>query len=161
NDFEGAVMVISHDRHLIEATVDRLWIAVNGTISEFDDDLDGYQRLLTGGRPAKSGKPDSEAAAARPERKAARQATAALREETAHLRKAIKRSEAMIERFNRDLRTIGDRLADPALYEGDPGDAVALTMERARLENGLEEVEAEWLQATGALEAAEKAQAAQ
>ena len=45
NDYTGAVLIISHDRHLIEATVDKLWIAQNGTIEEFDEDLDSYQRM--------------------------------------------------------------------------------------------------------------------
>ena len=57
NDYTGAVLIISHDRHLIEATVDKLWIAQNGTIEEFDEDLDTYQRMLTSGKdkPGKSG----------------------------------------------------------------------------------------------------------
>ncbi len=57
NDYTGAVLIISHDRHLIEATVDKLWIAQNGTIEEFDEDLDSYQRMLVSGKdkPAKGG----------------------------------------------------------------------------------------------------------
>ena len=59
NDYTGAVLIISHDRHLIEATVDKLWIAQNGTIEEFDEDLDSYQRMLTSGkdRPQKNAAP--------------------------------------------------------------------------------------------------------
>src|SRR5690606_11382471 len=49
NDYKGAVLIISHDRHLIEATCDTLWIAENGTIAELEEDLDGYQRALMAG----------------------------------------------------------------------------------------------------------------
>src|SRR5690606_40511020 len=55
NDYTGAVLIISHDRHLIDATVDKLWIAQNGTIEEFDEDLDFYQRMLTSAGNPKSG----------------------------------------------------------------------------------------------------------
>src|SRR5690242_341956 len=59
NEYTGAVLIISHDRHLIEATVDKLWIAQNGTIEEFDEDLDSYQRMLTSGKdkPGKNAAP--------------------------------------------------------------------------------------------------------
>ena len=59
NDYSGAVLIISHDRHLIDATVDKLWIAQNGTIEEFDEDLDSYQRMLTSGKekPQKAAAP--------------------------------------------------------------------------------------------------------
>ena len=50
NEYSGAVLIISHDRHLIESTVDKLWIAQNGTVEEFDEDLDSYQRMLTSGK---------------------------------------------------------------------------------------------------------------
>ena len=56
NDYQGAVLIISHDRHLIDATVDKLWIAQNGTIEEFDEDLDTYQRLLTSSASGKGKK---------------------------------------------------------------------------------------------------------
>jgi ATP-binding cassette subfamily F protein 3 len=158
NDFEGAVMIISHDRHLIEATVDSLWIAADGTISEFEEDLDFYQRMLTGG-----GNRNGKSAAKEPVQKtpapaARRQESAARREETAHLRKAIRDAEAMLERLNRDKKRIEEKLADPELYQGDPKEAVGLTMERARLENGIAELEREWMDAQEALDEALKAQ---
>ncbi len=72
NDYEGAVLIISHDRHLVEATCDTLWIAEGGTIKVLDEDLDSYQRSITGGKePKGSGKED---------RKAAKQEAAAKRE---------------------------------------------------------------------------------
>ncbi|MEX1179327.1 MAG: ABC-F family ATP-binding cassette domain-containing protein [Cucumibacter sp.] len=161
NDFEGAVMVISHDRHLIEATVDQLWIAADGQIAEFEEDLDFYQKTLTGGSAGKAAKAPSGAAPSRPERQKGRRQGAARREETAHLRRAISQTEAMIERLNRDLKRVEEKLADPALYQGDPKEAVGLATERARLEHELAELESEWVKTNEALEAATRAQAAQ
>ena len=92
NDYTGAVLIISHDRHLIEATVDKLWIAQNGTIEEFDEDLDCYQRMLTSGKD----KPQANRAAAcrrgRQEGRAAGQRRQAPLE-VAPLRKSIKDAE--------------------------------------------------------------------
>ncbi|MCS6762322.1 MAG: hypothetical protein MO846_10360 [Candidatus Devosia symbiotica] len=55
NDYEGAVLIISHDRHLIEATCDTLWIAEGGTIRELDEDLDSYQNSITSAKEGKGG----------------------------------------------------------------------------------------------------------
>src|SRR5690606_21780069 len=48
NEYSGAVILISHDRHLIEATADRLWLVADGTVRPYDGDLDEYRRLVTG-----------------------------------------------------------------------------------------------------------------
>ncbi|WP_035872373.1 ABC-F family ATP-binding cassette domain-containing protein [Cucumibacter marinus] len=179
NAFEGAVLIISHDRHLIEATVDQLWIAAEGTITVFDDDLEGYQRMLTNpggiaeggtpgiggngggtgtGRGSGNGSGDASGDGVPRDRKAERQRAAALREETAPLRKAIKAAEADMAKHQSALDKIDAKLADPKLYEGDPAETVKLTTEQARLKSALEDAEAQWLEASEALEAAEKAQ---
>jgi len=170
NDFEGAVLIISHDRHLIEATVDRLWIAHKGTITEYEGDLDDYQRALTGSdrdkgkskngrQPAKTGhepaKPEQNPTTAR---KSERKASAVRRAEIAPLRKTISQAEAMIVRLDRDIGRVEKKLTDPKLYEGDAADAIQLTVEKARLENARGQAEAEWLEAEMALEKALKAQ---
>jgi ATP-binding cassette, subfamily F, member 3 len=164
NDYEGAVLIISHDRHLIEATVDRLWIADKGTISEYEGDLDDYQRDITGGERARKkskgarppAKPELTPASAR---KTERKAEAALRAEVAPLRKNIAQAEAMITRLDRDIGRVEKKLADPKLYEGNAADAIQLTVEKARLEDARDQAEAEWLEAGMALEEALKAQA--
>ncbi len=161
NDFEGAVILVSHDRHLIEATADQIWIAAGGTISEFEDDLDGYRRMVAGGRAGPA--PKAVAAvdrtarvAAQPNRKAQRQATAVEREKMVDLRRTVRQAEAMMDRLHRDIGRIEERLADPALYEDSHDEAVSLATERARMEEGLSAVEAEWLAATQTLEGLER-----
>src|SRR5690606_29342225 len=81
NDYQGAVLIISHDRHLIEATCDTLWIAEGGTIRELDEDLDSYQRSITAPREGKAN-----GAANAGERRLTRQEAAARRAELAPLK---------------------------------------------------------------------------
>ncbi len=156
NDYRGAVLIISHDRHLIDATVDKLWIAQNGTIEEFDEDLDTYQRLLTSGGNSKStGK-----TAAQPvveDRKAVRQEAAARRAEVAPLRKSIKDIEHKIGRLRTELARVEGFLADPKTYDGAPERVVALNKEKARFAGEIDSLEEVWLEKSAELEAAEKA----
>ena len=92
NAYEGAVILVSHDRHLVEATTDRLMIVGDGTIREFDGDLDDYRRLvLEGSSGAKSEERAGEDDGSRVSALDRRRAAAALREKLAPLRKKIKK----------------------------------------------------------------------
>jgi ATP-binding cassette subfamily F protein 3 len=146
------VLIISHDRHLIEATVDKLWISQNGTIEEFDDDLDGYQRMLTGGRD----KPQKPAPAPVVDRKAARQEGAARRAEVAPLRKSIKEAEQKLGRLRTELGRIDAILADPKVYDGAPERIIHLGKDKARFTADIAATEDRWLALSAELEAAER-----
>ncbi|HEY0920459.1 ABC-F family ATP-binding cassette domain-containing protein [Devosia sp.] len=160
NDYEGAVLIISHDRHLIEATVDKLWIAEGGTIHEFDDDLDGYQRQLTGAGGGKAnGKAATPAPASQEDRKAQRQEAAARRAEIAPLRRSIKDAEHKIARLRTELARVEAVLADPKTYDGAPERIALLGKDKARFESEVERTEESWLTLSAQLEDAEKAQA--
>jgi ATP-binding cassette subfamily F protein 3 len=158
NDYEGAVLVISHDRHLIDATVDKLWIAQNGTIEEFDEDLDFYQRMLTSaGNPRRTGtKPG---AGSQEERKAQRQGAANRRAEIAPLRKQIKDAEQKISRLRNELGKIDAILADPRTYDGAPERVIALGKDKARFESEIARTEERWLEMSAELEQVERASA--
>ncbi|MDP1731950.1 MAG: ABC-F family ATP-binding cassette domain-containing protein [Devosia sp.] len=158
NDYEGAVLIISHDRHLIDATVDKLWIAQNGTIEEFDEDLDTYQRMLTASGNGKNsgGKGGS---ASKEERKQQRQEAAQKRNEIAPLRKSIKDVEQKIARLRAELAKVETILADPKIYDGAPERVVLLGKDKARFESEIAKVEESWLGMSAELEGAEKAQA--
>jgi ATP-binding cassette subfamily F protein 3 len=155
NDYTGAVLIISHDRHLIEATVDKLWIAQNGTIEEFDEDLDSYQRMLTSGkeRPQKQAAGDAPAL----DKKAARQDSAARRLEVAPLRKSIKDAEQKLARLRTELGKIDAILADPKIYDGAPERVVMLGKDKARFTADIAAAEDRWLTLNEELEAAERA----
>jgi ATP-binding cassette subfamily F protein 3 len=155
NDYTGAVLIISHDRHLIEATVDKLWIAQNGTIEEFDEDLDSYQRMLTSGKD----KPTKGAATPAPvvDKKAARQDSAAKRLEVAPLRKSIKEAEQKLTRLRTELEKIDAILADPKVYDGAPERIILLGKDKARFSTDIATTEERWLSLSEELEAAERA----
>lgn len=156
NDFEGAVILISHDFHLIEACVDRLYLVAGGGCRNFDGDLADYRKLLAdqalaGDETAR----ERETAAAN--RKEQRRAAAGQRALLAPLRRKVDTAEAAVERLNREKKGIEDRLADPALYLG-PGEAVArLQKELAECARKIADAEAVWIAAVEAVEQAETA----
>ena len=156
NDYEGAVLIISHDRHLIDATVDKLWIAQNGTIEEFNEDLDSYQRMLTAGN-AKEKPKGGPAPASADDRKQQRQDAAARRAQVAPLRKSIKDAETKIARLRNELGKIEAILADPKTYDGAPERVTSLGKDKARFESEIAKVEESWLEMSAELEEAEKA----
>jgi len=156
NDYNGAVLIISHDRHLIDATVDKLWIAQNGTIEEFDHDLDFYQRLLTSSGNSKESR-KAGATVSQDDRKQQRQDAAARRAEIAPLRKQIKDAEQKMARLRNELAKVETILADPKTYDGAPQRVMLLGKDKARFEAEIGKIEERWLEMSTALEAAESA----
>lgn len=157
NDFPGAVILISHDRHLIEACVDRLWLVKGGTVRAFDGDLDGYRADLLAERGQRAraqredGAPGSAPKTARADQ---RREAAARRAETAPLRRAVQAAEKELERLTTKRAEIDSALADPRAYE-DAGKAQKLSIARADVSRQLAFAEESWLAASAALEAAE------
>ncbi|MCW5693392.1 MAG: ABC-F family ATP-binding cassette domain-containing protein [Pseudolabrys sp.] len=150
NDFPGAVILVSHDRYLLEATVDRLWLVSNGGVKPFDGDLDDYHRfILSEGKPASVAK-----AAPRVDPAEARRAAAEKRAETAPLRKKIQKAEAEIEQFNKQLAKLDKTLSDGELFVKDPARAAELSKTRAQVVEAIAKAEEEWLAASSALETA-------
>lgn len=161
NDYEGAIIMISHDRHLIEACADRLWVVRGGTVAAYDGDIAGYQNDLLeerDGTQRLARRPDvPQAAAGRPSRADERRAAAELRAQVAPLRKAMQKAEAEVERLNAELHRIDAALASPDLYAADPAKAQELSMVRGQLGKQLEAAEDVWLNASEAFEAAQAA----
>jgi ATP-binding cassette subfamily F protein 3 len=153
NDYQGAVLIISHDRHLIEATCDTLWIAENGTIRELDEDLDSYQRSITSNKDAKSGNGGPGVN----DRKQSRQEAAARRAELAPLKKKITDAENRMKRLKSEIDKIEAQLADPKVYDGPPDRLIALGKDKARFSSDLEALEESWLEFSAELEEAERA----
>jgi ATP-binding cassette subfamily F protein 3 len=155
NDYQGAVFIISHDRHLIEATCDTLWIAENGTIRELDEDLDSYQRSITSNKEGKNSSGD-----AKGERKLSRQEAAARRAELAPLKKQITDAEKKMSRLKTEIDKIDAQLADPTIYNGPADRLIALGKDKARFGTELETIEETWLTLSAELEEAEREQEA-
>jgi ATP-binding cassette subfamily F protein 3 len=151
NDYPGAVILVSHDRYLLEACADRLWLVASGKVKPFDGDLDDYRRLVLADR----GGGASEAKASRaPSRSDIRRAAAEKRVQTAPLRRRVARAEAEIARLARELARLDAKLADGNLFARDATKAAALAKARADTATALAAAEEEWLAASSALETA-------
>jgi ATP-binding cassette subfamily F protein 3 len=152
NDFPGAVMLVSHDRHLLEACADRLWLVHGGKVAPFDGDLDDYRRhvLGDGGQAA----PAAVKPAPRVDPATARRAAAEKRAATAPLRQRAAKAETEIANLTRQLRRLDATLADGALFTREPARAAELSKTRATVVEAIAAAEEEWLAASAALESA-------
>jgi ATP-binding cassette subfamily F protein 3 len=150
NDFPGAVILISHDRHLLEATADRLWLVKDGAVNPYDGDLEDYKTLVTGVSGDRRERREAEKAS-----KADRRRESAARRAAAEpLAKEIRATEALMDRLRKRVDQIEDQLADPALYEKDPVGATRLAKERSDLGSQLARHEEKWLEMSAEYEAA-------
>ncbi|MHA6684194.1 ABC-F family ATP-binding cassette domain-containing protein [Mesorhizobium sp. A556] len=141
NEFPGAVILISHDRHLLEATADRLWLVKDGAVHPYDGDLEDYKTLVTGVSGDRRGKREADKASKADRRREAAARRAALEP----LAKEIRATEALMDRLRKRSDTIEDELADPALYEKDPIKATRLAKERSELAAQVKGHEERWL----------------
>lgn len=158
-DFAGAVVLVSHDRHLLETTVDELLLVADGTVCVWDGDLDDYARWLRSARQesredtkaprADSGRSDDQ--------KTRRQQAAQKRAQLRPLKQTAERLEQRVIRLQKKLDDMDRTLADEALYQ--PQQKVqlaALVAEQGELRKTLNEQESAWLEALGELEQAEQ-----
>ncbi|TNE57439.1 MAG: ABC transporter ATP-binding protein [Alphaproteobacteria bacterium] len=155
NEYEGCVVLISHDRHLVETCADRLWLVADGTVKPYVGDLDDYQNLLLG-RP---GSPDAVEGPRKPkpvnERQKARRTTAELRKVLIPMRERVRAAEKLMARLEEDQAKIENALAIPNIYNDQPERAARFAKKRAELGRLLEDAEEEWLKASEALQEAE------
>jgi len=154
NEYGGAVILISHDRYLLEACVDRLWLVDDGTVTPYDGDLDDYRRLvLTANREIRSALDGREEA--RPSRSDIRRAAAQIRGELAPLRRKIGATETAIARLTAEIARL-DAARGNDLFARDAGKAVEFAKARAEAAEALAKAEDEWLAVSAAYEAAQK-----
>jgi ATP-binding cassette, subfamily F, member 3 len=147
-DYEGAVLLITHDPHLVELVADRLWLVADGTVRNYEGDLDEYRGLIAErARPARVD--------AGPSRTDDRRARAEARQAVAPLRRVAKEAEARIVKLNAERKALEAKLADPAMYAaGRGGDVTAANTRMAAIARELAAAETEWLEAEEALERA-------
>jgi ATP-binding cassette subfamily F protein 3 len=159
NDFEGAVVLVSHDTHLVKMVADQLWVVASGSVTPFDGDIDDYQsRLLRerSGRPAKEGKGKKDKKDKKEKAASAPAPAPAPSEKVKRgpLKRALEAAEKSIATLTKQRNDIEAKLADPATYSGPPTVAAELQKEKLRLERELAHAEHEWMVAQEAFEAA-------
>jgi ATP-binding cassette subfamily F protein 3 len=153
--FGGAVIVVSHDRHLLGLIADRLLLVDGGRAQEFDGTLDDYRDSVLsaarGGKGKRQGEasPEPKETMSKVERKEKRKAAADARERTKPLRKAIAAAEADMKKLTAKRDAVDTKLIDAA-----PAEASDLMKQRGQLTRAIEEAEARWLEASEAVETA-------
>ncbi len=154
NDYSGAVILVSHDRHLIEACADRLWIVEDGTVTPFDGDLDDYaERLLERRRNANRAANKQKKGKAKAEEKPP---APVARGNIQSLRKGAREAEGILEKLTKQKALLDAELADPATYnEANAAQLAKLNKQHAELAKAMQAAESTWLAAQEALEAAE------
>jgi ATP-binding cassette subfamily F protein 3 len=156
NEYGGAVVIVSHDRHLVEMTADRLILVADGTAKDYPDSLDDYRDMVLR-RGLGMGGEGASKPAPRASRKDERRQAAAARERTQALRAAIRVAEAEVARLSARRTEIDRIMFDPASYEGPEKNLTMTELMKARtdVERKLAVAEARWVAASEALEAAE------
>ncbi|MGX9393182.1 ABC-F family ATP-binding cassette domain-containing protein [Nitrobacteraceae bacterium UC4446_H13] len=147
NEFPGAIIMVSHDRYLIEACADQLWVVADRTVSPYDDDLDNYRRTVLSSRGAQSATRDR-AADPRAREKNSRPKS----ERRPSPKQRVSETEAEIARISEIIAKIDAALAMPDLYQRDPKQAAQLGKARTGAAAALQRAEDEWLAASTALD---------
>jgi ATP-binding cassette, subfamily F, member 3 len=145
--YTGAVILVSHDMHLLSMVADRLWLVKDGQVTPYAEDLEAYRKLLlTSDKPDKLAKP---AAAAEKPRRPSREALQALRGE-------VRKCEARVEKLNQMRDKLAKKLADPSMYEPERVDEAQVWQKKyAEVMDGLDRAESLWLSAIEKLEKSE------
>jgi ATP-binding cassette, subfamily F, member 3 len=148
NDFPGAVIMVSHDRYLIEACADRLWVVANHTVTSYDGDLDDYRRTVLSARGAKPVLREPEA-----QRGIEIDAnTRRPKQKRIPPKQRISEAESEMARIGGIIEKIDAALALPDLFTRDPKQAAQLGKARASAADALARVEEEWLAASSELD---------
>jgi ATP-binding cassette subfamily F protein 3 len=159
NSYTGAVILVSHDSHLIEACADRLMLVTDGRVAPFDGDLDDYRRLILSERGANGRNTDRRGSGPpRAGRADIRRAAAEKRVELAPLRRRIADAEAAVAHLSGEIARIDAILAGSELFARDPAKAAALAKTRADHASALTEAEEDWLEASALQESAIRGQ---
>jgi ATP-binding cassette subfamily F protein 3 len=150
NDFEGAVVLVSHDRRLIESTADRLLLVANGTVNAFDGDLDDYRQFLLSRDDSRT-----------PLAKADKSSKTETRRDAAEKRRALKPlkerveiEERQVEALTSEITQYDNALSDPLLFTKDAAKANAVSKKRAEASRKLKAAEDRWMKANEEYETA-------
>jgi ATP-binding cassette subfamily F protein 3 len=154
SSFDGALILVSHDRHLLRATSDQLWLVHDGRVSAFEGDLDDYAALVMASRREGA----AATGTAKDVRKDQRKLEAAERQRLANARRPLQTQLSKVEqdlaRVSAELRELDARLADPGFYHsGDADEVAALIKRRGELAPRVEQLEERWLELQSELEA--------
>jgi ATP-binding cassette subfamily F protein 3 len=143
-EYSGAVILVSHDMHLLSLVADRLWLVKGGAVTPYTDDLEAYRRQLLAGDEAE-----------KPAPKPVEKPKKASRDEILALKAEVRKCEDRLTKLNEMRDRLATKLADPALYEDvRKGELETWNKKYAEVMDGLDRAEAMWLSAQEKLDAA-------
>lgn len=147
-EFAGAVVLVSHDRHLLDTCCDQLWLVADGRCQPYAGDLDDYARWLRQRR----GAPAHESKDSSVSRKDQRREAAAKRASQEPLRRRLAQLEQQVAKLQAELSDYEQRLADPALYADPNAKPVAIAIQQGQCRSRLQVAEEQWLELAEELE---------
>ena len=155
NEYEGAVVLISHDRRLIEGCADRLLLVADGRVTAFDGDLEDYKRLVlsAAGGMKEATAPRRTKSESKPDQ---RREAAGKRQALKPLKETMEKWEREVARLHGEIETLDTALAIPGLFVKDPAKGEKLAKGRAETARRLEAAEAKWIEAAERYEAAQE-----
>jgi len=152
--FEGSVILVSHDRHLLRSVSDDLWLVDNGHLDRFNDDIDAYPRWLAdrkAGRPARSKEISGSSPVSRQQEK---QQEAELRKQRQPQMKRLKRIEREVEKLGQQKSALEEALAESSIYQAENKARLTDTLaQQAVIQKDLQQLEEEWFELSEILEA--------
>ena len=152
-EFSGAVLVVSHDRHLLKSTTDNFYLVADGKVEEFDGDLEDYARWLVEYRQRNAPVSNTPVNPDKTDKKAQRQAAAALRQQLAPHKREADKLEAELGKLHEKLAKVDARLGDSDIYEpARKNELRDLLAEQAKLKVREGELEEAWMEALETLE---------
>jgi ATP-binding cassette subfamily F protein 3 len=157
-EFTGAMVIVSHDRHLLRLVTDKLLLVADGAVEEFPGDLDDYATGLLGQvKPVRASEDKDPEADSGLSRKDLRRLDAEKRKQLQPLKKRVDRLERKIDELQQQQQAIDAQLADPALYSDDNSETMTqLMQDKAYLAKDISELEEQWMQASEEYEEAKE-----
>ena len=160
NEFDGAVVIVSHDPHLIALTVDRFWLVSGSLVASFEGDMADYRALTLErkSRPDELSRTETMPTPSRvtASKKQKRRESAERRREASSLANKVKKAEALVDRLTLEKQAILEKLADPALYRKQPEELKRLQQKIGWLQRDLDAAEAAWIAGQEKLEVRQK-----
>jgi ATP-binding cassette subfamily F protein 3 len=155
-EYEGALVVVSHDRHLLRSVTDQLLLVAGGKMQAFDGDLDDYKQWLAEQKKAGDESETSSAANSNVSKKDQRKQDADRRQRLKPLLDAVKKAEAAVEKYHKQQQELEQQLAEPTIYSEENKEQLKkLLSQKAQVDNALEQAELDWMTAEENLTQAE------
>ncbi len=155
-DYQGAIIIISHDRHMLRSVTDQLFLVANNSVTPFDGDLDDYRLWLNEQKQLSANNANNTANAPSINKKEQRKLEAERRKQLKPLYDALKKADRKLESYHTKQKQLEEQLAESAIYDATNKDLLKQVLqEKAQIDKVLEATELEWMEISEQLEIAE------